>query len=175
MKLTDLKSPYRELAEMRREKTPHPTLDIEFSKSNLLEDAFDWIKSPEEIVFWDAVDGGEFPDIPQSSHFELAAWKLQKRVDNLEPELKDVLKSQLKDPTALIESPDHRLFTAAVAAMQGYMIRSEGLTLYWAEGIMGTKQPTEKSEQLKWWEEAEAKYCVRKAQALIEQLNKAGK
>ncbi len=121
MKLTDLTSPYRELAEMRHEQKPHPSYDEHFTKDNDLVFAFVWDETNEREDFWVNVNRDFSPPIPQSSHFELAAWKLQKRVDNLEPELKDVLKSQLKDPTAIIESPDHRLFTAAVAAMQGLL------------------------------------------------------
>jgi hypothetical protein len=67
---------------------------------------------------------------------------------------------------------DHRLFTAAVAAMQGLMANPSGLDVSYAEFVMGNKQPSDKYNRVKWWEEAEAKYCVRKAQALLNELNK---
>lgn len=106
MKLTDLPSPYRELAEMRHEQKP--STDI-FKETNDLDDAFLWHRTPEDGEFWTDVYEGKQPEIPKQSLEELEAWKKEKGDFN---------------PTMLIEHPDHRLFTAACHAMQGLLSNS---------------------------------------------------
>jgi hypothetical protein len=193
MKLTDLKSPYRELAEMRREKNPHP-YNSEFENTNYLSDAFWWIDAPEPRSFWKSVNDGEQPPIPQSSLDELSEWQNGKepkkglrvlitkaesflwyvsyvgRMFDVLDEVEDgyyidvegdglkkwhVYRDDCKlvdyEPTAIIESPDHRLFTAAVAAMQGIISSKAYHATDW---------------------EAIARVSVGQAQALLTELNK---
>ena len=75
MKLTELKSPYRELAEMRHEKQPYLEYVIDFLKTNDLRNAFDWELTSEGSEFWLYVQLGELPTIPQSSLDELSEWQ----------------------------------------------------------------------------------------------------
>ena len=75
MKLTDLKSPYRELAEMRHEQKPHPYLSEGFAVNNELTQAFLFVDTPEGLDFWNKVRYENYPPIPQSSLDELEAWQ----------------------------------------------------------------------------------------------------
>jgi len=140
MKLTDLKSPYRELAEMRHEQKPFEEMERNFLETNYLYLAFVYDYTKEGYDFWDDVDSGKRPPIPQSLLDELSEW--QKKEPKKEPDY---------ELTALIESPDHRLFTAAVAAMQGILI-SDVFHVSKIENI--------------------AKVSVEQAQALLTELNK---
>lgn len=88
MRIDELKSPYRELAEMRRAKQPSSTCDETFG--------FGWGDSKEGHDWWWRVWGCEYPEIPQSSLHELKEYQNQ-----------------------FNETIDDKLFTAAVAAMQG--------------------------------------------------------
>ena len=66
MKISELKSPYKELAELRRKNKD--------SFDNLIE-AFGWEKTPEGHDFWSSVDDGEHPPIPTESLKKLEAIK----------------------------------------------------------------------------------------------------
>ena len=68
MKLTDLKSPYRELAEMRREKN--------YNEQCSDTGYFYWKDTPEGHDFWNGVAYlHKLPTIPQSSLDELSEWQ----------------------------------------------------------------------------------------------------
>lgn len=90
MKINELKSPYRELAEMRESKQPSNTCDETFG--------FAWGNSKEGHDWWWLVWCGEYPEIPQSSLDEL---------------------KEYQNPAEDEHTKDDKLFTAAVAAMQG--------------------------------------------------------
>jgi hypothetical protein len=75
MKLTDLKSPYRELAEMRREQKPFEEMERNFLETNYLYLAFVYDYTKEGYDFWDDVDSGKRPPIPQSLLDELSEWQ----------------------------------------------------------------------------------------------------
>ena len=67
MKLQELPSPYRELAEMRRT-----------DKSDFLSGAFSWKETAEGTGFWSKVNNGQLPEIHASSLQELAEWQKSK-------------------------------------------------------------------------------------------------
>lgn len=67
MKLQELPSPYRELAEMRRT-----------DESDFLTGIFKWGSTPEGTDFWAKVNIGYLPEIPASSLQELAEWHKSK-------------------------------------------------------------------------------------------------
>jgi len=141
MKLTGLKSPYRELAEMRHEKKPFENWEkSSFEDTNELIHAFDFLTTNEGLDFWYRLTGGLYTDIPQSSLDELKAWQEAK-----EPKF---------EATLIAEPTDHRLFTAAVAAMQG-LLSSKSYHVTDFELVASTS--------------------VAQAKALIEQLNKVNK
>lgn len=149
MKLTDLPSPYRELAEMRHEQKPHhlPSYVNEFESSNDLIYAFMYSDTPENFDFWYEVNHDWQPEIPKQSLLELEAWKKAKGEFN---------------PTMLIEHPDHRLFTAACHAMQGILANRElQLALYANHKLNGTTR-----------ENAIAFCAVKEAKALLAELDK---
>jgi len=75
MKLTDLKSPYRELAEMRREQKPFEEMERNFLETNYLYLAFVYDYTKEGYNFWECVNYGKSPDIPKSSLDELSEWQ----------------------------------------------------------------------------------------------------
>lgn len=60
MRISELKSPYKELAELRRDKD-----------DDYLLVAFDWALTLEGGGFWSDVDNGEYPPIPDESLKEL--------------------------------------------------------------------------------------------------------
>jgi AAA15 family ATPase/GTPase len=64
MKIKRLKSPYKELAMLRRE---------QFGNTNksFLTSSFVWCDTPEGDRFWDELDNGHYPDIPLDSLIEL--------------------------------------------------------------------------------------------------------
>lgn len=64
MRISELKSPYKELAELMRVKR----------KTDELIGAFDWGETPEGTSFWRDVDKGEYPPIPAESLKELGEW-----------------------------------------------------------------------------------------------------
>mgnify|MGYP001262330385 CR=1 FL=1 len=74
MKLTDLKSPYRELAEMRHEQKPFEEMERNFLETNYLYLAFVYDYTKEGYDFWECVNYGKSPDIPKSSLDELDLW-----------------------------------------------------------------------------------------------------
>jgi hypothetical protein len=135
MKLTDLKSPYRELAEMRHEQKPYIAFEANFLADNGLQNAFYWQETKEGDDFWVNVQEEKYPTIPQSSLDELKAWQ------------------EAKEPKPTVITEDHRLFTAAVAAMQG--ILANNTIVESLNGMVGV-----------------AESAVLQAKALIEQLNK---
>lgn len=110
MKITDLKSPYRELAEMRHEQKPFEECVVAFESTGDMAYAFVFYYANEGESFWDGVNQGHYPHIPQTSLDELAEWQKGK-----EP---------VYEPTSIVESPDQRLFTAACYAMQGLLSNS---------------------------------------------------
>lgn len=57
------------------------------------------------------------------------------------------------------------------AAMRRPDERDSSLSLKWATTLMGTKPPSEPIENIKWWIEAEERYAVLHADALIKALN----
>ena len=65
MVISELKSPYKELAELRR--------NNRYSIESLI-DAFTWGETPEGYNFWDDVDEGHYPPIPTESLKELDGW-----------------------------------------------------------------------------------------------------
>lgn len=99
MKLQDLQSPYRELAEMRREKLK----DTEFVKQwsdnfeeyGTLANAYDWTETPEGDEFWDLINQGKLPEIPASSLAELAEWQKSKG-EKVEPTQNDIEKAAIE-------------------------------------------------------------------------------
>ena len=101
MKLQDLQSPYRELAEMRREKLK----DTEFVKQwsdnfeeyGTLANAYDWTETPEGDEFWDLINQGKLPEIPASSLAELAEWQKSK-----EPIQESVIRVMIKKSNSLL-------------------------------------------------------------------------
>lgn len=78
MKITDLPSPYRELAEMRHDKTPIKDEIYYFLETNGVDVAFVWYDTPEGTDFWAKVNIGQLPEIPASSLKELAEWQKSK-------------------------------------------------------------------------------------------------
>jgi len=117
MKLQELPSPYRELAEMRREqqKDTHygTTWKNRFNETNNLFYAFGWGETPELHNFWDKVDDGNTPEIPASSLQELAEWQ----------------KSKGEQPTLIGGKTDTEwLYLFAGQAMQGFMASYAGAT-----------------------------------------------
>lgn len=82
MKLQELPSPYRELAEMRREqqKDTHygTTWKNRFNETNNLFYAFGWGETPDGFEFWARAYSGNTPEIPASSLAELAEWQKSK-------------------------------------------------------------------------------------------------
>ena len=85
MKLTELKSPYRELAEMRHEQQKETTWSKEykkdFDKTNEICFAFLYEMTNEGDRFWYEVDRLLTRTIPQSSLDELTAWQ-EAKFDN---------------------------------------------------------------------------------------------
>ena len=109
MRIDELKSPYRELAEMRMQKHEG------FINANYrLITAFDWISTSEGVYFWNEVNKGKTPEIQQYSLDELKEWQSKQNNDWDTP----------FNIQALSASKDDKLFTAAVAAMQGYIVIS---------------------------------------------------
>lgn len=78
MKITDLPSPYRELAEMRHDKTPIKDEIYYFLETNGVDVAFVWYDTPEGTDFWAKVNIGQLPEIPASSLKEFAEWQKSK-------------------------------------------------------------------------------------------------
>lgn len=106
MRIDELKSPYRELAEMRMQKHEG------FINANYrLITAFDWISASEGVYFWNEVNKGKTPEIQQYSLDELKEWQSKQNNDWDTP----------FNTQALSASKDDKLFTAAVAAMQGML------------------------------------------------------
>jgi hypothetical protein len=62
MKISELKSPYKELAELRKD------------SSQELIGYFSWSDTPEGHYFWRDVDNGKYPPIPAESLKELGEW-----------------------------------------------------------------------------------------------------
>ncbi len=105
MKLQDLPSPYRELAEMRRTE-----------KSDFLIGAFQWAPTPEGNDFWARVNIGQLPEIHASSLQELAEWQKSKG-EKVEP---------TPEPTLIGGKTEQEwLYLFAGQAMQGYLSNSE--------------------------------------------------
>lgn len=65
MKISNLKSPYKELAELRRKQ-----YYLDAKEDDLLY-AFSWMDVLEGDLFWDEVDNGGQPEIPKESLEEL--------------------------------------------------------------------------------------------------------
>ncbi|MEX0595970.1 MAG: hypothetical protein WD512_05660 [Candidatus Paceibacterota bacterium] len=70
MKISELKSPWKELAELRRKEHDSP------SKEDDLVGAFGWVETDEGGEFWAEVSLGGYPEIPQEPLKELEAKKL---------------------------------------------------------------------------------------------------
>lgn len=124
MRIDELKSPYRELAEMRMQK--HEGF---ISANYRLTTAFDWISTSEGVYFWNEVNQGGNPIIPQSSLYELKGYEaeiLQMKLDNIGSEDEKKSKASIDEIFGELEKSkkDDKLFTAAVAAMQGYIVIS---------------------------------------------------
>lgn len=105
MKLQDLPSPYRELAEMRRTE-----------KSDFLSGAFSWKETAEGTGFWSKVNNGQLPEIHASSLQELAEWQKSKG-EKVEP---------TPEPTLIGGKTEQEwLYLFAGQAMQGLLSNSE--------------------------------------------------
>jgi len=127
MKLQELPSPYRELAEMRREqqKDTHygTTWKNRFNETNNLFYAFGWGETPDGFEFWARAYSGNTPEIPASSLAELAEWQKSKG-EKVEP---------THEPTLIGGKTEQEwLFYFAGQAMQGLMSNPT-----WIEGSMG--------------------------------------
>ena len=114
MKLQELPSPYRELAEMRREqqKDTHygTTWKNRFNETNNLFYAFGWGETPDGFEFWARAYSGNTPEIPASSLQELAEWQ----------------KSKGEQPTLIGGKTDTEwLYLFAGQAMQGGLANPE--------------------------------------------------
>ncbi len=108
MKLQELPSPYRELAEMRRT-----------DKSDFLSGAFSWKETAESTGFWSKVNNGQLPEIHASSLQELAEWQKSKG-EKVEP---------TPEPTLIGGKTEQEwLFYFAGQAMQGFMASYAGST-----------------------------------------------
>lgn len=119
MRINELESPYRELAEMRMQEYGG-SIDTDCD----LIIAFNWGHAKEGVYFWDSVNKGNNPLIIQSSLDELNGYKaelLQMKLDNIGS--KDEKKSKDSIDKIFLEKtkPNDKLFTAAVAAMQGVL------------------------------------------------------
>ena len=78
MKISELKSPYRELAELRREQASTG------SEVDDLSQAFFWHETPEERLWWDEVLEGNYPEIPAESLKELELAGKQPNAEKIE-------------------------------------------------------------------------------------------
>ena len=123
MKLQELPSPYRELAEMRREQSKCSNYtnhwSVAFGKTKRLQYAFEWDKTPEGHNLWDKVDDGLLPEIPASSLAELAEWQKSKG-EKVEPTPEPILIGGKTDT--------EWLYLFAGQAMQGFMASYAGAT-----------------------------------------------
>ena len=130
MKIQDLQQPYRALAEMRREQQINSEWVNQYEKGfkeiNDLNFAFYWENTPEGNDWWNYLNEGSTPEIPAASLEELKEW--QKEHPEYEPVLIAEQQKDFDTPfnTKALSSqePDPRLFTAAVAAMQGMVANS---------------------------------------------------
>ena len=105
MKLQELPSPYRELAEMRRT-----------DESDFLIGAFQWAPTPEGNDFWARVNISYTPPIPASSLAELAEWQKSKG-EKVEP---------TPEPTLIGGKTEQEwIYLFAGQAMQGLLSNSE--------------------------------------------------
>lgn len=154
MKLQDLPSPYRELAEMRREQSKGSNYakqwESEFNKTNALNFAFAWDDTPERGLFWMNVDEGKLPEIPASSLAELAEWQKSK--------------GEKVEPTLIGGKTDTEwLYLFAGQAMQGVLSNRElQLACYQDNTINGTTGDT-----------AIAFCAIKEAKALLTKLKEA--
>ena len=195
MKLQELPSPYRELAEMRRT-----------DESDFLTGIFKWGSTPEGTDFWAKVNIGYLPEIPASSLAELAEWQKSKG-EKVEPTQNDIEKAaiefantkmkdyvgssyqdreylrqgfieganyqaaqELKTEPTLIggKTEQEWLYLFAGQAMAKNIDFSEG----YAQLLMGSDKPKEWYLEVDWWRQAEAKYMIEQAKALLTQLKK---
>jgi hypothetical protein len=135
-------------------------MERNFLETNYLYLAFVYDYTKEGYNFWDDVDSGKRPPIPQSLLDELSEWQkgkepkgidlkaMEQKIDKLlEGETEESMTDWLMNKR--YNSPDHRLFTAAVAAMQGL--------------LSNTSRPNFKDVP---------KIAVKQAQALLAELDK---
>ena len=120
MKLQDLPSPYRELAEMRLEQQKDTlyaaTFENRFNETNDFFYAFRWGETSDGYEFWAHVYSGHTPEIPASSLAELAEWQKSKEpTQELKPE-----------PTLIGGKTEQEwIYLFAGQAMQGLLSNSE--------------------------------------------------
>ena len=115
MKLQELPSPYRELAEMRLEQQKDTlyaaTWENRFNETNDIFYAFRWGETSDGYEFWAHVYSGHTPEIPESSLKELAEWQ------------------KSKEPTLIGGKTEQEwLYLFAGQAMQGFMASYAGST-----------------------------------------------
>ena len=119
MKLQDLQSPYRELAEMRREQQKDTlyaaTWENRFNETNDFFYAFRWGETSDGYEFWAHVYSGHTPEIPESSLKELEDWRRSKEpIHELQP--------HPQQPTLIGGKTDTEwLYLFAGQAMQGVL------------------------------------------------------
>ena len=179
MKLQELLSPYRELAEMRRERQKDSAFSRaypnDFNKTNELGHAFEWGKTPEGFVLWNEIDDCQYPEIPASSLQELAEWQKSKLPEanphhcpecNWQCSCSDNPCScchettEITSPTLIGGKTDTEwIYLFAGQAMQGLLSNTE-----WMDEFKGIK--------LIMSDEAVSKTSVEKAKALLTQLKK---
>lgn len=173
MKLQELPSPYRELAEMRRT-----------DESDFLTGIFKWGSTPEGTDFWAKVNIGYLPEIPASSLQELAEWHKSKLPEanphhcpecNWQCSCSDNPCScchettEITSPTLIGGKTEQEwLYLFAGQAMAKNIDFSEG----YAQLLMGSDKPKEWYLEVDWWRQAEAKYMIEQAKALLTQLKK---
>lgn len=148
MKTQDLQQPYRALAEMRRDQQKDSKIFSdykeyfidEFNTDNELRKAFNWECSCEKHNFWEKVYNGNTPEIPAESLAELKEWQKEHTEYGV-----TVIAEQPKEENPFIGHED-KLFTAALAAMQGFIASYAG----------ATKDPDTEPVATKSWNYAEA-------------------
>lgn len=145
MKNQDLQQPYRALAEMRREQQINSKIFSDykeyfidgFNTDNELRKAFNWKCSCEKHNFWNEVYNGNTPEIPAESLAELKEWN---------PEFEAVLIAEQPKEKNPFSGYEDKLFTVAVAAMQGFIASYAG----------ATKDPDTEIAAAKSWDYAES-------------------
>jgi len=139
MKISDLPQPYRALAELRkRQDTTSEFGRRQEDKRKTLAGSFEWSVTPEKMQWWNDVDDGKRPPIPQSSLDELARLNLWPVVERLPYDEKPL-------PVGIESPPDGFVFIGS--NFGGPKIEVKGSACYFKkEGVWKYDGPSDF-----WW------------------------